>query len=183
MRSFPATSVPGTIGGNPDSMPSRVIPKGLGNVEAARPSSSIGPRQRRQVTGEPRPEWQQTTAPTRDKRGARRAQTTAISGPRLANVVDISTHSNTTCAVTSDASVYCWAYGGYTMWCWGYNGTGLGNGVKTTSSTPVQVLAAPGGAGFTGVSELRAGSSAICAFKAADESFTSRAGRSRVRDG
>ena len=35
MRSFPATSVPGSIGGNPESIPSRVIPAGPDDVESA----------------------------------------------------------------------------------------------------------------------------------------------------
>jgi alpha-tubulin suppressor-like RCC1 family protein len=192
---------------------------------------------------------------------------TAVSGPGLANVVDISTFSNTTCAVTGDGGVYCWGYGYYgqlgvgtkptysayaapvvtaisgpaftgadhvalgsyhtcahktdntiwcwgynnygqvgdgtttealvpvyvsalsnrvdqiaiagyescarsgdTAWCWGYNGNGLGDGVKTSNPLPIQVLVAAGGAAFTGIAELRAGSSGACALKAADKS-------------
>jgi alpha-tubulin suppressor-like RCC1 family protein len=192
---------------------------------------------------------------------------TAVSGPGLANVVDIATFSNTTCAVTGDGGVHCWGYGAYgqlgtgtkptfsafaapvvtaiggpvftgadqiglgyyhscahksdntiwcwgynnygqvgdgttmealvpvyvsalsnqanqvavagyqscarsgdTAWCWGYNGSGLGDGVKTSSPLPVQVLAATGGAAFTGVADLRVGTSGACALKSADKS-------------
>jgi regulator of chromosome condensation (RCC1) repeat-containing protein len=192
---------------------------------------------------------------------------TAVSGPGLANVIDISTYSNTTCAVVSDGGVYCWGYGAYgqlgigtkpsysayavpvvtaisgpaftgadqvsvgqyhacahktdntiwcwgynnygqvgnggtmeqlvpvyvsalsnqanqvavganhscarsgdTVWCWGYNGSGLGDGMTTSSPTPIQVLATMGGAAFSGVGEIRSSSAGTCALRTADKS-------------
>jgi alpha-tubulin suppressor-like RCC1 family protein len=194
--------------------------------------------------------------------------TSGSGNPALTNVVGVSTYSNTTCAVTSDQSLYCWGYGYYgqlgigspapnfsayaaqtlasvgvpftgadqvsvgsnhvcarktdgTAYCWGYNaygqlgngGTttayypvqvpmlsnqaseiasgdthtcarssdivlcwgnnsyGLGDGTTTSSPTPINVKVAPGGADFTGATELRASGNGACVLKAADRSI------------
>jgi len=194
--------------------------------------------------------------------------TLASGNPPLTNVIGISTYSNTSCAVTSDQTLYCWGYGYYgqlgtgspapnysayatqtlasvgvpftgadqvsvgsnhvcarktdgTAYCWGYNANGqlgnggtmqafypgqvpmlsnqaseiaagdthtcarssdivlcwgtnsygLGDGMTTTSNTPINVKASVGGPDFTGVTELRASSNGACALKGADKSI------------
>jgi hypothetical protein len=82
---------------------------------------------------------------------------TAVSGPGLSNVIDISTYSNTTCAATGDGYVYCWGYGAYGQ---------LGIGTKPSfSAYAVPVVTAIGGPNFAGADQVTLGPYHTCAHK------------------
>jgi hypothetical protein len=83
---------------------------------------------------------------------------TAGSGnPPLANVVGLSTYSNTTCAVTSDQTMYCWGYAYYGQ-------LGTGSPAPTYSAYATQTLASVGVA-LTGVDQVTVGQYHVCARK------------------
>src|SRR5207253_10504044 len=68
--------------------------------------------------------------------------------PLGAGVAGVAAGSNTTCAVKTDGS----------LWCWGDNPHGeLGNGTKAGSATPFHVAALPS------VAWARAGADHVCA--------------------
>lgn len=84
--------------------------------------------------------------------------TSGAGNPPIANVIGISTFSNTTCAVTSDTSLYCWGYGYY-----GQLGTGSPAPNFTAYATPTLASV---GVPFTGVDQVSVGQYHVCAHKA-----------------
>jgi alpha-tubulin suppressor-like RCC1 family protein len=93
------------------------------------------------------------------------ASTTSITSPvqvvgLTSNVVSIAAGSESTCALTSEG----------TVWCWGDNSSGqLGNATFTQSTVPVEVMNPDGNAPLNGVARITAGQSHACAVTSAGE--------------
>ena len=74
----------------------------------------------------------------------------------LANVSQIASRDNNTCAITTDGSAYCW----------GYNGFGqLGDNSTINRYTPVQVKGVGGAGNLANVSQITTGINHTCAVK------------------
>jgi alpha-tubulin suppressor-like RCC1 family protein len=79
----------------------------------------------------------------------------------LATVVSVSVNQESSCAITSDQSV----------WCWGNNSSGqLGNGMSVGSSSdvPTRVVTGPGGPAFSGAVQIAVFGAGACAVKSDD---------------
>lgn len=75
-------------------------------------------------------------------------------GKPLADIVEVGTSDQFTCARDTTGGV----------WCWGANFSGmLGDGTTTSHPFAAPVLVAPAGAAFTGATSLTLGSSHVCA--------------------
>jgi alpha-tubulin suppressor-like RCC1 family protein len=93
--------------------------------------------------------------------------TTSIASPvqvvgLTSSAVSIAAGSESTCALMSAGSV----------WCWGDNSNGqLGNGTFTQSTVPVQVMDFTGSAPLSGIARIAAGQSHTCAVTSAGAAF------------
>ena len=93
---------------------------------------------------------------TNDSRFAWVQVVTSAGGPPLTNVRQISRGGETTCAVTT----------ANTVWCWGRGASGqLGNGGVLNSAVPVQVVTGAAGGAFTDVTQVSASDAHVCAVK------------------
>jgi len=84
----------------------------------------------------------------------------------LSGVVKVSGGGRNDCALKSDGHVYCWGNNDYGA---------LGNGTFSSSNVAVKVTL-PGGADFSGVSDISAADAAACALKADGTAFCWGAG-------
>jgi hypothetical protein len=89
--------------------------------------------------------------------------TAAANNPPLANAIALSTYSNTTCAVTSDQTLYCWGYAYYGQ-------LATGSPAPNFSAYATQALASVG-VPFTGVDQVSVGQYHVCARKTDGTAF------------